>query len=92
MLRLSDQGIPPHMLHLYENARTQPKTESNTANTRLPSALIKFSAQVLARLKLLNTYPKPDFTPDSAKRAATPPCETQYLGEAKMRDTRWHAL
>ena len=91
MLRLSDRGIPPHMLHLYENAHTHPKSDFKDDVARLPAFLTRFSSQVLSRLTVLRAPPKPDFAPDSAKSNTSGPCETQYLGSEKMRDTRWHA-
>lgn len=92
MLRLSDRGIPPHMLHLYQSSdNNQSKHQFNDDAARLPSVLRKFSDQIRTRLAALRQQSQPEtYRPDSAKSASAGPRETQYLGEVKMRDTRWH--
>ncbi|WGI21007.1 hypothetical protein [Amylibacter sp. IMCC11727] len=91
MLRLSDRGIPPHMLHLYEvNADTPSKSiEHNDDAVRLPSVLLKLGSAVAAGLKSMQSKPTDDFLPDSAKSARNKRDESQYLGQTSVRDTRW---
>ena len=94
MLRLSDQGVPPHMLHLYQpnSAQKPKKTELHDDAIRLPNMLIKLSNHVLARLRSLRVNKTDDtFVPDSAKHTSEKSRETQYLGETPLRDTRWTA-
>lgn len=94
MLRPNERGIPPHMLHLYETKSASPKKSSEFHDdaVRLPTALIRLSGQVLARLKSLRSnVPSDSFIPDSAKDTQNALHETQYLGEFTQRDTRWKA-
>ncbi len=93
MLRISDRGIPPHMLHLYEqDAGRSPKSKLQDSASGLPSVLAKVGSHLWTGLIALRSQPKSEsFAPDSAKRAEARPCETQYLGEAQLRDTRWRA-
>ena len=94
MLRPNEQGIPPHMLHLYEtkSASSKKPTEFHDDAVRLPAVLIRLSSHVLGRLKSLRAnVPTESFLPDSAKNAPNSLRETQYLGEFTLRDTRWNA-
>ena len=92
MLRLSDRGIPPHMLHLYEvNADTSSKKhEHNDDAVRIPSILQRLGSVVAARLNSVRQKPADDFLPDSAKSACKGDNESQYLGQTTVRDTRWN--
>ena len=93
MLRLSDRGIPPHMLHLYEgHADASPKpTEMNEDAARLPTAFLKIGAVVAKGVNLMRPQRSDDFLPESAKTAQSQSKETQYLGQTSVRDTRWTA-
>lgn len=93
MLRLSDRGIPPHMLHLYEvNANTSSKKhEHNDDAARIPSILQRLGSVVAAGLKSVRPKPTDDFLPDSAKSTRNRDKESQYLGQTSVRDTRWNS-
>jgi hypothetical protein len=95
MLRVSDQGIPPHMLHLYEtnDAQSSKSKEFNDDAIRLPSALMRIGIQVKQQIQALRgNTPTKVTIPDSAKKATAKSCEKQYLGESNRRDTRWNAF
>ncbi len=94
MLRPSERGIPPHMLHLYEtkSAPSKKSTEFHDDTARLPAVLSRLSSHILGRLNSLRSnVPSESFISDSAENAPNSLRETQYLGEFTLRDTRWNA-
>ena len=91
MLRLSDRGIPPHMLHLYESsAKKSSNRQFKDDAVRLPMAFRKIGAHIFTRFDALRPKKKSEtFVPNSAKRIASSLQETQYPGAVRTRDTRW---
>lgn len=70
MLRVSDRGIPPHMLHLYDtDAGKSSKPQLSGNVTHNASLLARFGDQILNGLSALRSNAETDsFLPESAKR------------------------
>lgn len=86
MLRLSDKGVPPHMVHLYDHK----KHGDTPTQTRL-SVILDMGARLIPPFsKLKQKKPDPTMQPPlSATSEENPNQEQQYLGAVEKRDTRW---